>query len=293
MTGLILLFLTAYLLIALIGSAIVVWAIVKPHRKTYAYVIAHDLPAEPSDIGQTGEEVIFNLPGRHTTPGWVITGNNPAGPTVLVLHGHRDFTHGAMRFVPMLAPFASSIVLFDWPGHGGCTAPWMTCGKREPSDVLAVLQNLPDTIRNKPIVLFGYSLGAQIAIKTAGLHDGRFAGVMVDGPYRLWDTPVRLKLKHLHVPSFPFVQLAGLCFWMAGLLRDFDRVRYAKNIQCPLLVLHGSEDRICPIHEGQAIADAAPNSTFVAVEGGRHNRLHEQAPEQYAKALQAFFQAVG
>eukprot|EP00752_Nemacystus_decipiens_P014533 g12942.t1 len=243
-------------------------------------------------MGLPGEEATFNLPGGHTSPGWIIQGKQADGPTVLVLHGHRDFTHGAMRFVPTLAPFASSIVLFDWPGHGGCTAPWMTCGKREPGDTIAVLEGLPDDIRDKPIVLFGYSLGGQIAIKTAGVYTDRFAGVIVDGPYRRWDTPIHLKLQRYRVPSFPFVHLAGLFFWVSGLMRKFDRAQYAKQIERPLLVLHGSDDRICPIEEGRELAEAAPNSTFIEIEGGRHNQLHEQEPEAYGEALTGFFKAI-
>lgn len=289
MIGLLLFFGIAYTLIALVGSAVLVFAIVRPRRKSYAHAIAHGLPTEPSDMGLAGEEVTFNLPDRHTSPGWIIEGNATDGPTVLVLHGHGDYTHGAMRFVPMLAPHASRIVLFDWPGHGGCSAPWMTCGKREPDDAIAVLEGLPDPLREKPIVLFGYSLGGQIAVKTAGLYPDRFAGVIVDGPYRHWDSPIHLKLKRYRVPSFPFVHLSGLFFWTTGLIRNFDRAHYAKRIDRPLLVLHGSADRICPIEEGQALANAAPNSTFIEIKDGRHNQLHEQAPEQYRSALEQFF----
>lgn len=296
MTGLILLFLIAYALIGLIGAAVIVLAIVRPRRKTYAHAVAHDLPLEPEDLGLTSEEVTFNLlgrsPGGHTSPGWIIKGNNPAGPTVLILHGHRDYIHGALRFVPQLVDFASHLVVFDWPGHGGSTAEWMTCGKRETHDAIAVLDGLPDDIRDKPVVLFGYSLGGQIAVKTAGLYPDRFVGTIVDGPYRRWDTPIRLKLQRYRVPQFPFIQLVGLFFFLTGLIRNFDRTQYAKKFPGPLLVLHGTDDRICPIEEGKDLADAAPNSTFVPIEGGQHNQLHEQKPEQYRDALEQFFQSL-
>ena len=293
MTGLILLFLTASALIALIGSVAIVLMIVRPRRKTYALAIARDLPTAPSDIDLAGTEATFNLPGNHSTPGWIITGQNPAGPTVLVLHGHRDSTYGALRFVPPLAAHASHVIVFDWPGHGECSAEWMTCGKREPEDAIAVLGGLPDEIRERPAVLFGYSLGGQIAVKTAGLYPDRFAGVIVDGAYRRWDTPVRLKLRRYRIPRFPFIQIVGLFFYAVGLIRNFDRTQYAGRFPGPMLVLHGTDDRVCPIEEGKDLADAAPNSTFVAVEGGRHNRLHEQEPGVYAGALSRFFQSIG
>jgi len=292
MTGLILLFLTAYATIALIGSAVLILMIVRPRRRTYALAIAHDLPTHPGDLGLDAAEATFNLPGNHTTPGWIITGNNPAGPTVLVLHGHRDSTYGALRFVPTLIPHAAHIIVFDWPGHGECSAEWMTCGQREPDDAIAVLDGLPNDIRSKPTVLFGYSLGGQIAVKTAGLYPDRFAGVIVDGAYRAWDTPVRLKLKRYRIPSFPFTQLVGLFFYAAGLIRNFDRTQYASRFPNPMLVLHGTGDRVCPIEEGKDLAEAAPNGVFVPIEGGRHNQLHEQEPVQYAEALNRFFQTI-
>ena len=165
----------------------------------------------------------------------------------------------------------------------------MTCGKREPGDVLAVLEGLPDELHGKPVVLFGYSLGGQITVKTAGLNPDRFAGVIIDGAYRHWDSPIRLKLKRYRVPSFPFIQIVGAFFWLTGLIHKFDRVQYAKQIPCPLLVLHGTDDRICPLQEGKDLADAAPLGTFVPFEDGRHNQLHEQEPEAYREALASFF----
>jgi pimeloyl-ACP methyl ester carboxylesterase len=292
MIGLILLFLTAYLLIALIGSAVLVFRILRPPRKTYARAMAQNQPLDPADLNLPAEPATFHLPGQHTTPGWIISGKQPDGPTVLVLHGHGDARFGALLRAYHLAPYAGHVVVFDWPAHGECTAKWMTCGTREPGDTLAVLDQLPDALRNKPTVLFGYSLGGQIAIKTAGLDPARFAGVVADGPYRLWDSPVRERLHHHAVPAFPFLQLAGLVFYALGMIQHFDRVEYAKNIAAPLLILHGTDDRVCPIEEGRQLADAAPKGTFVAIEAGQHNHLYDHDPDTYHAALRNFFNAI-
>lgn len=291
MPGLILLFLTAYLLIVLICSAIIIWQIVRPRRKTFAVALAQGLPTDPAELELDAQDATFNLPGNHTTPGWIITGQQPDGPTVLILHGHRDAGYGSLRFAKQLAPYAGHIVVFDWPGHGGCSARWMTCGVREPQDALAVVDGLPDPLRDKPLVLFGYSLGGQIAIKTAAT-DPRFAGVIVDGAYRHWDTPVRLRLKKHRVPQTPIMQVVGCIFAATGLIKNFDRAHHARQIQAPLLVLHGTDDRVCPFEEGQQLAEAAPDSTFVPIHEGRHNRLHEHDPDTYHAALAAFFESI-
>lgn len=292
MLGLALLFLIAFALIALIGSALIVLMIVRPRRKTYAVAIARGQPTDPADLDLPAETATFHLPGNHTTPGWIITGEKPDAPTALVLHGHGDCRYGALLRAKQLTPYAGHVVVFDWPAHGECTAPWMTCGTREPADAVAVLDGLPDAMRDKPIVLFGYSLGAQIGIKTAALFPDRFAGLIADGPYRRWDSPIRQRLRFHGVPALPFVPLVGAFFWMTGLIRNFDRIAFAKQLQCPLLVLHGTNDRVCPIEEGRQLADAAPNATFVAIEGGLHNHLYDHDPETYHTALSAFFSSI-
>lgn len=292
MLGLTLLFLTAYLLIVLTGSAVLVLRIVRPSRKTFARALAQGHPTDPADLSLDAEPATFNLPGKYTTPGWIIKGQQTDGPTALVLHGHGDSRFGALLRARHLTPYVGHVVVFDWPGHGESTAPWTTCGTREPGDALAVLDQLPDALRDKPIVLFGYSLGGQIAIKTAGLHPQRFAGVIADGPYRLWDSPIRRRLHHHAVPAFPFVQLAGLVFYLLGMIQNFDRVDFSKRITVPLLVIHGTSDRVCPYEEGQQLADAAPQGTFVAIQDGQHNHLYDHDPDTYHAALRSFFEII-
>lgn len=291
MFGLLLLFIVAFLVLTVLGSAGVLVAILRPRRKTYAVAVALGCPTEPAELGLEGELATFNLPGGHTSPGWIIAGAAPDGPTVLILHGHRDSRYGALYRAKELHPYASSLVVFDWPSHGDCTAKWMTCGLREPGDVVAVLDGLPDALRKRPVVLFGYSLGGQIAIKTAAKYP-RFAGVIADCPYRYWSSPIKLRAKRWGYPSLPFLPLVGLVFWLMGATRHFDRAAWAAKIDVPLMVIHGTADSICPFEEGRQIAQAAPLGVFVPIEGGRHIDLTTHAPEKYHAALVRLFERV-
>lgn len=289
--GLALLFLMAYVSLVLVGTAAVVLRIVRPSRETFAVALGKGLPTDPSELELSAEEVTFHLPDKHITPGWIIKGDRPDGPTVLLLHGHGGSIYSSLRFAEHLVRYAGHVVVFDWPAHGGCSANWMTCGMREPSDAIAVLDGLPQPLRDRPVVLFGYSLGGQIAIKTAAEFP-RFAGVIVDGAYRRWDTPVRLRMKRWSMPRVPIVQLVGGLFGLTGLIKGFDRAEYAKRIAVPMLLLHGTEDRICPIDEGRELAEAAPDARFVAIEGGWHNRLFDHDAKTYHEALADFFASV-
>lgn len=297
MLGLFILFAVALALISLLGSVALLLTIHRPRRKTFAVALALDCPTEPADLELAGEDAVFTLPDGHTSPGWIIEGERTDGPTVVILHGHRDSRYGALYRAKKLAPYARHTVVFDWPGHGDCTAPWMMFGQREADDLLAVLDGLPEAMLNagpagRP-VLFGYSLGAQIAIKAAGDHPDRFSGVIADGPYRHWDSPVRTRLKLMRIPAFIFVYPIAAYYTLRGYLPGFDRLRYAKKITAPLLVLHGTHDPICPYEEGKELADAAPQGTFVSIDGGGHINLAGHDGDTYHAALGVFFTKLG
>ncbi len=293
MPGLFILFLVAFALIALLGSVAMLLAIHRPPRKTFAVALALGCPTEPADLELDGEEAVFTFPDGHTSPGWVIRGQAEDGPTVVVLHGHRDSRYGALYRADLLAPYAGRVVVFDWPGHGDCSARWAHFGQREVADLLSVIDGLPaDRVDGRPAgkpVLFGYSMGAQIAIKAAAEHPEQFAGVIADGPYRHWDSPLRTRLKLMRIPAWPFLYPVGAYYLVRGHLPGFDRLGFAQRLTVPLLVLHGTHDPICPHEEGEALAGAAPQGTFVSIKGGGHINLAGHDRETYHAALAGFF----
>ena len=59
----------------------------------------------------------------------------------------------------------------------------------------------------------------------------------------------------------------------AGNWSKFDRAKLASELPCPLLVLHGEFDTVCPLNDGQEIADAAPHGRLFVLPGAPHNGL--------------------
>lgn len=57
-------------------------------------------------------------------------------------------------------------------------------------------------------------------------------------------------------------------------LRDYSVKRSdVETLDIPVLVLHGTEDGVVPLAYGQELADALPDSTFLAFDGAGHNYL--------------------
>jgi len=293
MLGLIKLFLLAAAVVVAIGTLGVVRGIIRPRRKTLAVALGRGDPGDPADLGLTATERTVTFGDANTSPAWLIDGESADGPTVVVLHGHSDSRYGALTWAPLLVPHARRVVVFDLPGHGESSAKRSRAGAGDAPDVLRVIDQLPDP---EPVVLFGYSMGAGIAIATAALDarrpesDRRVMGVIADGVYRHWNEPIRRLLRCRRYPVQPFLFLAGLVFRAMGLrLSEFDRVRHASTVRCPMLLLHGERDGLCPIEDARQVEAAAPHATLVTFPQGSHLELARVDADRYRRALADFF----
>ncbi len=211
MLGFLLLLVVAFALLCAVAVAALLHVMHHPPRRTYAVALGKGDPTEPEAVGLRGEEVIFTLSDGSKTPAWVAHGQQPAGPVVLVLHGYGDSRYGSLTWAPLLAPHASHIVCFDQRGQGESSAALSMLGTREVADVQAVLDQLQP---ERPAVLFGYSMGAGVAVAAAANAseaDGRgdaVAGVIADGVYRYWYEPVRQSLRDRRYPVEPVLSLS-------------------------------------------------------------------------------------
>ncbi|MFT5103597.1 MAG: pimeloyl-ACP methyl ester carboxylesterase [Candidatus Latescibacterota bacterium] len=52
---------------------------------------------------------------------------------------------------------------------------------------------------------------------------------------------------------------------------------YIKDVSCPVIVFHGTEDKIVAYKSGLKLGDLVPKERleFVTLEGGTHNNLRE------------------
>jgi pimeloyl-ACP methyl ester carboxylesterase len=290
--GLLILILIAILLLWLLGAAGLVHALGHPRRKTFAVALGKGDPTDPADLGLEAQEVAFTLSDRSRTSGWVIQGCNAQGPTVVIVHGFGDSRYGSLKRAPLVGPWAKRVVVFDLPGQGESESKRAYGGLREPDDVLAVLGQLEKQDAER-IVLLGSSMGAGIAIAAAAKAEAEIrdaiVGVIAEGPYRLWDEPLHNLFRKHRYPRWPIIPLAGLWLWLTAKgFRDFDRAGHAAKLTCPLLVLHGSEDPLCPITSARQIAEAAPVGEFIEIQGGSHEDLPSEHEQAYRDAVGDF-----
>ena len=61
------------------------------------------------------------------------------------------------------------------------------------------------------------------------------------------------------------------------------------RIRCPILIFHGTADKLVPIEMGRALAAAAAGPVeFVTIEGAGHNDTYDMGGKTYKEKLAAF-----
>jgi uncharacterized protein len=124
-------------------------------------------------------------------------------------------------------------------------------------------------------VIFGHSMGGSIAVALASqLRHGADYGALV------------LESTFTRLPDVAAV--AGFWGSIGAVVTtlDFDALAKIGNVDAPVLMLHGADDKTVPIELGRRLRDAArPGVRWIEVPGGSHSRLHSEAPGLYRQAM--------
>jgi len=274
-----------------------------PYRQSYASAIHRSIAGDP---GELDDPVSFE---ERTTKGirgelalWVLPGKNPEGPRVVMTHGWGSSKIGGLKRLEPIIEHASSVVLWDLPGHGeSCSRTRM--GVDEHRDLEYILDATDDPRvdgQRRDVVLYGWSMGAGISLGGARAlsDDYSIVGVICESAYIDAITPARNVIKLRGVPYRlnlqPAMAIIGMRLGVGPRWKGFARDQIAKEIELPMLVLHGTDDPVCPIGDGEAIAGSAPNAELVKIMGGGHNNLwsDEVFAAQMSASIGSFLSAL-
>jgi pimeloyl-ACP methyl ester carboxylesterase len=288
--GFVILLIVALVCLIAAGTVAILWSMRYPPRKTYAVAIARGLATTPAEAGFADyREFTFSFHDHTHTIVWDIAADGPADVAVIITHGFGDSRYGALTWAGLFRNAAGRIILYDLRAHGDSTATHGGYSALERDDLIELVRGLDLPQR---VVLFGYSMGAVICISAAGVLPG-VAGVIADGAYRKPMEPVIGHLRQQRYPAYPMVWLvdAHLNFWWRG-YRPFDRVEQARRLNCPLLLLHGTDDEVCKLASARAIVRAVPDAQLVEFPGGGHLNLAEVDRRRYIEAIEQFVESL-
>jgi hypothetical protein len=176
--------------------------------------------------------------------------------TVLLVHGLWDSKGRFFRLGELLARRGFDVILPDLRRHGRSTGQHTTFGALEKRDLAALVDHLlaAGEVRG-PLWVFGFSMGAAIAVQYAAIEP-RVRGVVAAAPFQDGWSITRRAVPLMSQAKFRAV-------WArAGEIAHFDpaessTLTAAASLHCPLVIAHGRLDLIVPYRHGRAVFQAA------------------------------------
>ena len=226
--------------------------------------------ATPADAGLHARDITITTPaGRR--PAWRIDGD--PSTWAIHIHGLGSTRAGTLRGVLAATElgYTSLVVSYRNTAEGPRVGTGRTTlGHTETADVDEAIGY---AVRRgaRQIVLFGWSMGAAIALQLADhpRHQGLIAALVLDSPVLNWAEVIKTNCAHSGLPAaaghlaIPWLTLHPLARAL-GLpgripLRSFDWTTRTADLTTPTLILHGTRDDSVPIRLSQALRDARPD----------------------------------
>lgn len=221
-----------------------------------------------------GEPVELRGPAASTLRGLLLRAHGAHG-TAVVLHGWGSSAADLLPLGRALQEQRLHVLLLDARGHGRSDAVEFTSMPRFAEDLVAAL----DWVRADAelgigdLVLVGHSVGAgacllaardappvDVVVLLASMADPRIImrRLLVSGGVPAVAVPVALRVVE-HLIGRRFCSFAP-----REVIRDLD---------IPIVIVHGDEDVIVPVSDAYLLADAALQGELVIVPGAGHDEL--------------------
>jgi 2-hydroxymuconate-semialdehyde hydrolase len=198
------------------------------------------------------------------------------------------------------------------PGHSDFHGPAAWAAARA-AQVLSVL----DELGLAQIDVVGNSAGGgAAALRALAAHPGRFRRAVLMGGAGTGGTPAVVPFYESPTRESMYVTLANLVAdppaqrllldqmvesRLASALRPGAETAFRRmfepdpdpvhidlaHIRCPVLLLHGAQDRVAPVAVSQRLAEVLPNARLAVIEGAGH-WIHVDQPAAFCEQVEIF-----
>lgn len=244
---------------------------------------------------------------------------NPPKAVIILVHGMGEHIHRYTDFViPKLLDNDFAVVGFDQFGHGKSE------GKRGHCPSYKALLDMLDNVITKgekqfpylPLFLYGHSLGGNLVINYSLKRTTNLKGIIATSPFlRLAFQPPKWKMiiGKLLLKIAPSIAMSSE-IKTAAISRDKKEVEIyeqdtlvhdkispmysfpvmkngewaienASKLKIPMLVLHGTGDRIIDYKGSEEFCENTQNATLQLFEDGYHELHHDLCKEEFMSSI--------
>ncbi len=235
----------------------------------------------PTDLGANVK--ILNLKiNNETNIGGICFMQDKSLPTILMFHGNGEIALDYLHFFKLFFECGVNLTVIDYRGYGWSNGtPFYTCLI---TDAFPIYEKFKEWMKNEgfhnSLFVMGRSLGSVCASEIGSWNPPDLKGIFFESGFaRLFNMMTRL------------FQVKGPQITKEG-LKEWSNDTKITKIKKPVLILHGTNDWIVPISEGELIHETLPEDIevkMVAIKGAGHNDIM-MFKEKYVQALKSFIQ---
>jgi len=213
--------------------------------------------------------------------------------TVLLLHGYTDSKARMLPDALVFHDLGYTTVLVDFRGSGGSSASHTSLGVDEAEDVAAVWSTLARDL--EPRILCGRSMGSVAALRAMAHHGVRPTAAILESPFDRLTTAIRRRCELAGIPASPVSEL--LCLW-GGVQHGFNpfahnATDYAREVECPVLLLRGERDTRVQASDLQSIAIEFPQPPLCETfPGAGHDSCCRHDRGRFESVIRGFLESL-
>ncbi|MCJ2543198.1 alpha/beta hydrolase [Thermostichus vulcanus] len=215
---------------------------------------------------QDGEQILKLTTSDGLLISAIYLPNPAASYTLLYSHGNAEDLGDILPRLFSLQRQGFSILAYDYRGYGTSQGEPSEAGAYKDIEAAydyLIAQGIPPA----QILVYGRSVGGGPSVYLAAQKP--VGGVILESTFV---TAFRVLTR---IPLLPFDR--------------FDNLSRIPTIDCPLLILHGTDDGLIPFWHAQTLYKAARDpKRLVPIEGANHNNLLQVAGDRYYSILHQF-----
>jgi len=200
--------------------------------------------------------------------------------TILFYHGAGGNISTYTLITDILVNAGYQVFAIDFRGYGKSTGKPTHMNIANDAQVIFNEIIIKEEIKNLPIIIYGASMGTQIATKIAKDNQDRISGLILDGTISSFTDMALL--------SVPDEQKPMIAQFVTSPYSAKEDIKEIKNL--PKLFIHSQGDKSVPFSQGEIVSNNASEPKEFWVYEGEHLEAAENYPELFINKINNLLQ---
>lgn len=249
-------------------------------------------------LEQKSEHLTIRSRDGLTLHGDFFPAEKPTGKVAICGHG---YTGCGMKDCAAISAFflrlGYNCLVVDHRAHGKSEGDYIGFGILDRYDMKKWIECIDERFGGKcEIVLYGVSMGATIAVMTAGLSGlpASVKAVVADCAFTSpYDVFSHILKRDYHLPPFPIMNINdALCRAKAGYgFSDYSTLDAVRTTGIPILFIHGREDDFVPLWMSERnYAECRSAKDILIVDNAAHAASYYESKDKYEAKVKSFLE---